>query len=159
MVAAWARPKRQITLFSCGGSKGGEPLLSCVLIEVVPWIMVLGGEAPPSDAAWLCVSTVGLSSLISPENPMEGRTQFSASSATKSTRSISTYHHDTARKAMLEEMALVWEQGEFSTVSLLLWFLSGNTVLPCPQPLGCASTAQALLCAAMCFVMARKQEP
>lgn len=36
MVAAWAKPKRQITLFSCGGNEGGEPLLSGVLIEVVP---------------------------------------------------------------------------------------------------------------------------
>lgn len=64
MLAAWAKPKRQITLFSCGGSERGEPLFSGVLIEVVPWIMVLGGEAPLRCCLTLCIhSGIELSHL------------------------------------------------------------------------------------------------
>lgn len=85
-------------------------------------------EAPPDDAAWFCLSKVGSElpyvtgeAKAGEETPLSCKVHSILSPQAAEGASLSC-HRDTARKATLEEVALVPEQGEFSTVSLLLWF-------------------------------------
>lgn len=106
-------------------------------------------EGPPRNAACFGLSTVG-SELPQGSGGSRGGEetlilQSLCHARTQAAKeALLSCHTDTARKAVLEEVALVPEQGEFSTVSSLLWFPWGNRVLPCPQPWGSASVAPAL---------------
>lgn len=120
-------------------------------------------EAPPNDAAGFWLSTPG-SELPRLTGDAKGGEETLLSCKVCSILGLKqqqeaspSCHRDTARKATLEEMALVPEQGEFSAVSLLLCFPWGNVVLPRPWPWRSASPAPALPCS-LGFVGACKQQ-